>query len=119
MEMAMLLPDNNHWFSSFINIFRFGSNRNKLYIIIDSEYLSSSLSFNIFLCNILAFIIEQAMGVSTPSDTSHINFILGKLGHLHNLFTDSFSWGLCCHYSIFLDTGHVPTVAANILFLFA
>lgn len=53
LEVARLLPYDDHWFGCFINVFWFGSDRDKLNVVINSEYLTSRLSFDVFLGYVL------------------------------------------------------------------
>ena len=47
----------------------------KLHIIVDSDDFSSSIGLDISFGYIAGFVIKQAMRVSTPSNTSHVNSI--------------------------------------------
>ena len=76
LKLPISLLYNNHRLGIWINFFRLRPYRHKLNIIINSQYLSTCLCFNILFCNIFGFIIKKSMRISRPSYTSHIYFIL-------------------------------------------
>lgn len=75
LKLSISLLYNNHWLSIWINFFWLCPYRYKLYIIIYSQYLSSSLCFNIFFCNIFRFVVKKPVRISGPCDASHVYFI--------------------------------------------
>jgi hypothetical protein len=110
LELPVVLPHDNHRFCCLINFFRLSPDGHKLNIVIDSENFSASLSFDIFLGNILGFIVEKSVRVSGPCDTAHVDFILGSLQDYLSIFGRSLGQDLL-HVLLGLESVvRVPTV---------
>ena len=64
---------NNEWLSIWAV---FGCSRlptNELHIIVETNDLASSIRFDVTLGDLARFVIEKAMRISAPCDTSHVD----------------------------------------------
>jgi len=75
LVLTILLSYNDHGLGCFINVFWLCPNGHKFNIITNSQNFTTSLSFDVFLGNILGFVIEKTMRVSRPGDTPHVDFV--------------------------------------------
>jgi hypothetical protein len=75
LELAILLSYNDHGLGCFINVFWLCANGNEFDVVTNSQNFTTSLSFDVFLGNILGFVIEKTMRVSRPGDASHVDFV--------------------------------------------
>ncbi len=94
LKLPINLLHYNHGFCVWINLFWLCSDWHKFNIVIHSQNLSTCLSFDIFFCNILWFIIEKTMWVPRPSHTSHINliFLILRIVNYNTWNSSTHSW---------------------------
>ena len=49
----------------------------ELHIVVEAHYTATLTRFDILLADVARLIIEKAVRVATPSDTSHVDPIIG------------------------------------------
>jgi len=61
LKLPVFLTNDDHGLSLLVNLFRLGANADKFNVVADSEDFAAGLSFNIFLGNVFAFVVEEAV----------------------------------------------------------
>lgn len=79
LELSFALPNDDHGLGGLIDLFRLSPYADKLDIIVDSQYLTASLSFYILLGDVLRLVIEETVRISRPSYAPHVNLVLRLL----------------------------------------